>query len=824
MESCPTSSRAVLALAASVALSASAGARTPLHEQPAHAQITRDAIRNSARFDAALAEAGLAEMPLSSAWTDLAQRVPGIRFDGQAARDIVIAGSVLEDGVPGGAGELTKHRCLRHFQDTGGSGWLTYTSAQAWAFGADGSVLNSFTWHRALAEYAHSVLGSTFDERRQALEHALVALGCNLHLIQDQYSPAHTRDDPHPGHHIPLGEFLAGSSLLEVEGSDLVVSGMFSEPVPLIALGKHADFFKDAVQWTASRFFSDDTIFELGQPQVTYTDDDTCSDWLGLLDDEYALSTIPGMVPTKLAYRQFFFPITPAFGWSLQGSSCDESCDGCGGDASLAIVHDNLKVLVPRAIGSSAGLLDHFFRGRIEVGQNAQGDLVLTNRSSSIGTPWNAFEGGRVRIALQRPGTLDRVMLHTHQPGAGTWMAGDEIVIPAAEIQAGGPLPGPVAKLCIVYEGKIGAEDGLVAALFDYVVPTDLCKQICVEYGHSILAPAGDVDADGAMDLVRSDRLAWLFGGPWTAVYSSKGCQQVFEISSDRFAAQDFYPTTSDTYGIGDVDGDGHSDLLLVGESAAGVVRSMWMSGATQQLEEAMPDPWGYLPGPAGSLGDLDGDGKDEFFLRNSAVFSAQPITLRWGTGADRLDPLADFDGDGVIDLRSWHDVGESSLVSGATGDAIILPLGDDPSYEIYWYEKITVVQDISGDGVPDLLGVGGGIHGNVGVFSGVSGASIWVHEFPDVSFLWLGDWDGDGFDDCLIREISGGIQYRMISTAKKSDTIPPVTNLPSTFYCLVASQKVGDINGDGRQDYLCGQHYPPTETCYHFLFGGTQW
>lgn len=820
-------------LASSVVLAASLPSSVPVspHEQPAHAQLTKEALARSERFDSALREAGLDRVALSDQWARLAERVPGIlRLEGRTASDLVIAGSILEDGFPGGAGEMTNHRCLRHFQDTGGHGLgaspvgLTFPSAQQWGYGTRGSETNTFTWQRALQEYSKAVLGEGSEERRKALERALVALGCNLHLLQDQYSPAHTRDDPHPGHALPILDFPLGSSLLEVEGTRFLRWGhdeFAGEFVPTIAKSTHADFFADAVGWTANRFFSDDTIFEAGllpdSLGVSYSSEDTCP----VIPDQYVLSRTLDIAGTKLAFDSSL-PWNVLFGLSLRASWCDP-----GG--SLAIIRENLRRLAPRAVGSGVGLIDHFFRGKLGLTQDPQGNLIVTNQSAASGSGWNTFRGGRIRIAVEDSGTGARTPLYELPLTSGSLAAGEDLTIPRSALVAGGLLSGPVAKLYLVYEGRIGEEDGVAAMVFDYISSGDTCQEICVPYLYSVLAPAGDIDGNGSPDLVRSNRYQWLTHDTWAEVYSSRSCQPLFELPADQFAAQDLYPN-GDVFGIGDVDGDGLGDLLLSGKTSQGAARIPWMSGATLQLGEPLPDPWTFLMTYAHTLGDLDGDGKDEFAAGSGlvfGVFSAQPMRLRWSSPGF-LEPLEDYDGDGVKELRAWYQSG-AYLVSGASGSPIFLPYETSPPYDWILHERVIPVRDGNGDGVPDLLGIGSSdvSHEDVALLSGTDGSPLWHRGFGgNVSSgaVWLGDWDGDGVEECLITEYSNGVHhYRLISTADGSDTQPPVTYRPPILQCTPL-QRVGDVNHDGKIDYLCEQQDPPGDTCYHFVMGGSPW
>ncbi|NOT30018.1 MAG: hypothetical protein HOP15_06165 [Planctomycetes bacterium] len=793
-------------------------------------------------------------MPLSRTWVSLAMQADGsIRIPGYGARDHVIAGSVLEDGVPvalqGELAQFTSARCLRHFMNRDSEGLfadddvgteLHFASAQEWGqWGGDALMENTFTWESALDLYRESALGNSFDDRREAFERTLVALGCNLHLLQDQFSPAHTRDDPHPGHALGFpytvsgwaAEFFMSSSLLESEGPrfvNMLANEFELEIVPLIWAATHAEYFEKAVGWTANRFFSDDTIFEFFEhptsAEVDHSDVDTCWDLITLTNDTYALSRSLDILGTKLAYRRYFaIPDPLGFDWSLHGSECDESEGLPSGLRNLSIVRANLRELIPEATGYSAALVDHFFRGRIDVSQDKNGDLVLTNSSASYGSGLNTLYGGDIMIAIEGV-NLQRTTLLVHGLD-GIVEAGETVRIPRGLLWSGTSLPAPVATLHIVYDGQIGEERGIAVTAFDYVDRDGICDQVCTPYA---LAPAGDVDGDGFADLVESFYVFPFLDLPWARVISPRGCREVLQIPTDLFAGQGIQAAFG-AYGVGDANGDGRGDLLLLGQLAG--LRASWIvSGASREILERIPDPWGRSIDSARPLGDLNGDGHDEFLAKlstgGSLVASPFPFAFRFASDSD-VEVIPDGTGDGRPDLR----MGSGSnvyIVSGIDGTYFFLPRADDQApYDYAYYQSTVPIRDVNGDGIADLFCTDpiDDVHPTIMLISGSDGASLWSrNEDAVIESGWVGDYDGrDGDEIFLSTFANGSWNYRLVHANDGGNAIAPVDTFTPGMLRTLTGIPIGDIDGDSAREYI----YFPSDMqfgCWGIHFGGAEW
>ena len=115
------------------------------------------------------------------------------------------------------------------------------------------SGANDYTWERAIYDYLYG------DRAR-----AWLALGHNLHLIQDKTVPDHTRNDAHPNF---LGNVLNQDSPFEsyvkslggdIDLADTLI-GQGKKPIVLNSLD---DYFNNLSIYSNNNFFSKDTILD----------------------------------------------------------------------------------------------------------------------------------------------------------------------------------------------------------------------------------------------------------------------------------------------------------------------------------------------------------------------------------------------------------------------------------------------------------------------------------------------------------------------------------------------------------------------------------
>lgn len=206
--------------------------------------------------------------------------------------------------------------------------------------------------------------------------------------------------------------------------------------------------------------------------------------------------------------------------------------------------------------------------------------------------------------------------------------------------------------------------------------------------------------------------------------------------------------TEDSTYLAGnlDVDGDGRMDLVAMTSQgrAEGAVYVFDNSG--QRRYRLPVREFGWVPFAVTGMGDLDGDGGDDFIVgcgdpsaRGAVVvvsgrtgsiirisFGLRPGDVLGGVVAN----AGDVDGDGINDYAAasyWSSQYTSIvLFSGATGAVI-------RSWNDYWtLENGLIASDVDQDGVPDLVVDNGGwivgpnLFGQTRAYSGRDGSVLW--------------------------------------------------------------------------------------------------
>ncbi len=332
-------------------------------------------------------------------------------------------------------------------------------------------------------------------------------------------------------------------------------------------------------------------------------------------------------------------------------------------------------------------------------------------------------------------------------------------------------------------------------------------------YGTASLA-LGDVDGDGALDLIVGK---WGVPGYRCRLYLNNGAGTFTDVTATHLMTGSF-PTTS--VALGDVNGDGHLDLVIGNGSQQ---NRLLLNNGTGTLTDAtitrMPFDNDHTSSLA--LGDVDGDGdldlvvgnvsqQSRLYLNNGAGTFGDATVTHMPVGIHHTSSvvLADVDGDGDLDLV-LGDSGENLVYlndgMGRFTDATA------PAMPSFVDATAMAVGDVDGDGDPDLV-VGGGdsvatrcrLYRNDGrgIFQEVTAAHM-PNDPSLTTALVLGDVDGDGDLDLVIG--TKGQQTRLYlndGTGNFTDATAsrlPVGNLAA------GSLAFGDVDGDGDLDLVVG-------------------
>jgi hypothetical protein len=393
---------------------------------------------------------------------------------------------------------------------------------------------------------------------------------------------------------------------------------------------------------------------------------------------------------------------------------------------------------------------------------------LATSTSSTDGNAANNTDTARTVLSFEAIATLSG-----EAAGDGFGFAADEMgdlngdgisefIVGAPANSAGGNAAGRV----YVYSGA------------DRALLHTLTGQVAGEtFGWSV-ADAGDVDGDGVPDIV--------VGGPSAGM----GVVRVFSGANGSLLYSLGGPGAGSNFGfivagIGDVDGDGRSDLLIGAPDAStgrGEVRIVsGMTGATIRSHAGTNagDRYGY---GGGALGDVSGDGVPDYAAGaalggqgvtdvrsgadGSVLYSVNPLASSGQLGFIWIDSVGDVNGDGrpdifVSDINDSGNRGRGHLVSGADGATIRTFTGTQNS-EFFGIARHGG-HDADGDGIPDLFiagyhhNEGASLAGKAYVYSGATGSllrtmtSTIAGETLGYDAVQLGDLDGDGSADYLL-------------------------------------------------------------------------
>lgn len=413
------------------------------------------------------------------------KRQLGVAEGVQATFGSQSAAMLLSDGA--GREDIPVIRVLNHFHDplrpwdSAGLrlGLLEGNSSVVWGQrpDQDPARLRGGTWSWPLARqrFLGALTARTPDERERRYAETFRSLGQLMHLVQDSAVPAHVRNDPHPPfvnadpYEGWVEDYREKQRLLFLEtaglgerpdASLLTPEGWTGEVAPVTRLidsdtylGYEPGLLNPGKglglgEFTNGNFISRDTRFsrEYRYPRLEgvdiaesfFRDEGT---WLR----RYFPRKLGEGVPVRhfVAEGLLYEAIMRIFGRPLPA-----------GFVLTRIVHsDYARHLLPRAVGYSGALLDHFFRGRLDVdvaddparpgslrviGSNGSGEVLGAGGLLTVYSDDETGQRGRVggtRLEWDVP------------PG----IAMPPVVLDALAIDAS-------TRLVAVYQGPLGAE------------------------------------------------------------------------------------------------------------------------------------------------------------------------------------------------------------------------------------------------------------------------------------------------------------------------------------------------------------------------------
>jgi fibronectin type 3 domain-containing protein len=288
----------------------------------------------------------------------------------------------------------------------------------------------------------------------------------------------------------------------------------------------------------------------------------------------------------------------------------------------------------------------------------------------------------------------------------------------------------------------------------------------------------GDVDGDSKPDLVvtnSSSSTVSVFRN--TSIYGS--------ITASSVASKVDFTTGANPEGlaIGDADGDGKPDLIVANSvsNTVSVFRNTSASGfiSTNSFAAKVDFTAGAAPVSV-AIGDVDGDGKPDFVIVNTnsntvSVFrntsgsgsistSSFAAKVEFTTGATpRSIAIGDVDGDGKPDLVVANTIGNSVSVfrnTSISGSITASSFASKVDFTVGASPQLVAIGDIDGDGKPDLVSANYNsstvsilrnmsTSGSISVSSLASKVELGTGTNP--YSVAIGDIDGDGKPDVVV-------------------------------------------------------------------------
>ena len=328
------------------------------------------------------------------------------------------------------------------------------------------------------------------------------------------------------------------------------------------------------------------------------------------------------------------------------------------------------------------------FLGYVVAGLNgdANGDGVNDVLAGAIGQDGGALNAGAVYILSGVDGaTIRRIDSATAGARLGSAIAstadydGDGV----RDVLAGAYRLGGVGR-ALVFSSATGA-------LLHELVPN---STTAAGFGWLFCDSLRDVDGDGVEDLYVTDFSdAALGAGTGKAYILSGATGAVIRSWTGEHAGDGFGIGRS----AGDVDGDGRGDLFVAaytyGAAPAAVGKGYVLSGANGRVLQTMTGTvaGAMLGYDAGTLGDVDGDGRTDFFIT--------------GTGDD---PAAVARGDGIVYIlagnpRMTGDMNCDGAVNFDDINPFVLALTDPAAYGVQYPNCDILNGDCNGDGRVDF-------------------------------------------------------------------------------------------------------------------------
>jgi hypothetical protein len=343
-------------------------------------------------------------------------------------------------------------------------------------------------------------------------------------------------------------------------------------------------------------------------------------------------------------------------------------------------------------------------------------------------------------------------------------------------------------------------------------------------------AVSSDIDGDGKPDIIVAN-----YSSGTISIYRNTSTSG--SISTGSFASKVDFATGLNPYciAVGDVDGDGKPDVAVTNyaSNSVSVFRNTAVPGSVTASSLAARVDFSTGGNPCGVvIGDIDGDGKSDLTVANIisgtvSIFrnTSTVGTITSGSFASRIDfasgsqprylTLGDIDADGKPDLVVTNQISSTisvfrntstsgSITSGSLAAKVDFATGSGP--------QGIAIGDLDGDSKLDLV-VTNGNSSTISIFRNTSTTgSITPASFAaKVDFISssgpflvdIGDFDGDGKPELAVSNLTAGTIsiFRNTSTSGSITINSFAAKVDFSTGTSPIGIAIGDFDGDGKPD-----------------------
>ncbi|OGW38148.1 MAG: hypothetical protein A2Y97_01485 [Nitrospirae bacterium RBG_13_39_12] len=391
------------------------------------------------------------------------------------------------------------HNPLKYWSEAGLNEFLGFYTGQSsvlWSQNPNQHIGGKWSWSDA-RNYFYSALTSTNKtQRNEYFARTFRAVGQLMHLVQDASVPEHVRNDAHV---LPAYEAYVEKMRPTFwnnwinnpifDKSNFNIPTVSSAPVPISRIidtdlynGQNPEITTNSgigiAEYTNANFLSRDTMFTddlysshrhyapypKGSNAILWTDSSNNRRYLRKVGDGDAITHL-AIASILYNDRLKYFPQYNRF----LPVGLDDKC-----------YEKYASLLIPRAVGYSAGLLNYFFRGDIEVipdDGTGSGYVIVNNTDEDMSGTFELWYDNKNDDRVKAWSSY----LSIHKKSSGNNKSTNIIFTPPTNAKEDG-------KYMLVFRGKLGNEENAVAGRslkFDFKDDEYLFFVSAAPYGHT---------------------------------------------------------------------------------------------------------------------------------------------------------------------------------------------------------------------------------------------------------------------------------------------------------------------------------------------------